>query len=126
MPGRERSTNCSASRPSSGWSSKAFNGLPLALACRGCRTPRIAELLVECHGLTSQLAHPRRAHAHSLAKCDGRHLVLAAGNEERFYVHEALATPEAEEHAVVLGADEQNRSVGEIDKMAPFHDLLDS
>ena len=87
---------------------------------------RIADLLVECDGLSGETSDNRRPDCHALAEFERRHLVLAAGLEPRLDLAKPLAAPEAEQHALVLGADQQHRAVRRIDEMAPFHRLVES
>ena len=61
----------------------------------------------------------------ALAHFQRRHLVFAARLEPRLDLAQPLAAPEAEQHAALLGADQQHRAVGEVDQMPPFDPLFE-
>src|SRR4051794_6698197 len=83
----------------------------------------IAVLLVERDRFARETFGDRGRNRHSLAEIERRHFVLAALLQARLDLNESLAAPEAEQDALVLGADEEQRAVVEVNEMAPL-DLL--
>lgn len=51
--------------------------------------------------------------------------VLAAGLQARLDLTQTFSAPEAKQHPVFLGADQQQRAVGEIHQVSPFDDLVE-
>src|SRR6185312_9088581 len=86
--------------------------------------PWIAEAVVEGDRLPRQATHGRRRDRHTLSQLQIRHLVLASRLAAWLDSEQALSTPKAEQNAVILRADQQDRSVRRVHEMTPFHRLF--
>jgi len=80
----------------------------------------VAEFLVECNGGFDETPDNRGMKKIALVEFDRGHLIFSAWFQTWFEFTEALAAPEAEEDAVFLGADEEDRPIREIDEVSPF------
>src|SRR4029079_9424722 len=87
--------------------------------------PRIAERFVERDRFLRELAHDRSATSGACAQREFGRLVVAAGLQARLDALQALTAPKAEQHALVLSANEQNRPVRGIHEMSPLHVFFD-
>ena len=71
----------------------------------------IAERTIEGDGLLYETAHDGRTYGVCCAQLNGGHLVLPARLETRVKVSQTLASPESEQDALILCADEDDRTV---------------
>src|SRR4249919_458507 len=107
----QRKRTCFMYGASTGPDSSAFRG-------------RIAERAIEFDRRAHQLLRLRSADRVVLAQLDRRQLVLAVALQALVDFAQALAAPETEQHALVLRADQQDRSVAEVHQVAPLDALV--